>query len=56
MLSITILLLNGSVPLKAMILVFLCEIFMANVCTVLCKAYNALCKLCAGPAMTTCHL
>jgi hypothetical protein len=40
LLSITILLLIGSVPLKAMILVFWCEIFIPNACTVWCKDEN----------------
>jgi hypothetical protein len=44
MLSITILLLIGSVPLKAMILVFWCEIFISNVCTVFNVKHVILCK------------
>jgi hypothetical protein len=52
-LSITILLLIGSVALKSMILVFLCEISIPNVCTILCKACNPLCKLSSESAMTT---
>jgi hypothetical protein len=52
-LSIAILLLIGSIPLKAMILAFLCEISIPNVCTVWCKACNSLCKLSSEFAMTT---
>jgi hypothetical protein len=52
-LSITILLLIGSVPIKAMILVFGCEIFIPIICTIWCKACNSLCKLSSEFAMTT---
>jgi hypothetical protein len=52
-LSITVLLLIGPAPLKVMILVFCCEIFIPNVCAVWCKACSPLCKLSPEFAITT---